>query len=507
MDKTAEAALMAGVGKGDITRRGAGEIMGDMAMKAALGLDRGVGITIHDPLYAKALVLDDGTTRASIISMDVIAIGGPFEIKDDFLPTLRGKIEKKLGISGTNILVNASHTHLVGGQICDDVVEKTFQAVRQACTNMVPVKTGVGRGREDRITINRRIRLKNGKTWTERHANPSPEDEEVAGVGPIDPEVGVLRIDTLDDRPFALVYNFTAHPYCGASGGGVTAEMPGFASTVIEENIGHNAMALFLQGAAGDIGEVYYKEVNRPRNAEGLGMLLGLCTLNVWRGIKTGGGSVRVVSETFDLPRRTDIPERIKALEKEQEALLETLAGTSLNFKTFLPLYIKYKLSPEYPSYYAYWYRHQESMGRAELAALDTENRRNIEKYLSNIYAMERLARIQVNLPVLRERQGINERSGSPTLPIEVQILKIGDCALVTFPGELFAEIGLSIKKSSPFKNTFIASYSNGYIHYAPTEDALDGGDYEDTNCLLGSGWQRIFEEKVAGLLRRAELS
>ena len=204
MEKTAEAALMAGVGKSDITRWEAGEIMGDMAMKAGLGLDRGAGIKVHDPLYAKALVLDDGTTRAAIVSMDVIAIGGPFEIKDDFLPTLRGKIEKELGISGTNILVNASHTHLVGGQICDDVVERTFQAVRQACTNMVPVKTGVGRGREDRITINRRIRLKNGKTWTERHANPSPEDEEVAGVGPIDPEIGVLRIDTVGRQALCI---------------------------------------------------------------------------------------------------------------------------------------------------------------------------------------------------------------------------------------------------------------------------------------------------------------
>jgi hypothetical protein len=507
MKKASAGALMAGLGKSDITRWEAGEVMGDMAMKAALGMDRKAGIKIHDPLYAKALVLDDGTTRAAIVSMDVIAIGGIGEIKDDFLPTVRGKIERELEISGKNTLVNASHTHLVGGQICDDVVEKTVEAVRQACANMVPVRIGVGVGQEDRITINRRIKLKNGKTWTERHANPSPEDEDIAGVGPIDPEIGVLRIDTLDDKPFALVYNFTAHPYCGASGGGVTAELPGFASKVIEENLGHDVLALFLQGAAGDTSEVYYKEVNRPRNSEPLGMMLGLSTLKAWRGAKTGGSSIRVISETLELPRRTDIPERIKALEKEQEHLLKSLAGASLNFKAFLPLYIKYKLSPEYPSYYAYWYKHQQLMGQTELAALDAENERNIEKYLSNIYAMERLARIQVNLPVLKERQAINEQSGSATLPIEVQILKLGDFVLVTFPGELFVEIGLNIKKASPYKHTFIAAYSNGYIHYAPTEDALDGGDYEDTNCLLGSGWQQIFEKRVAKLLLSAELS
>ncbi len=508
MKKTSARALMAGRGKSDITRREAGEVMGDMAMKAGLGMDRKAEIKIHDPLYVKALALDDGTTMAAIVSMDVIAIGGIGEIKDDFLPTVRAKIEKEFNISGKNILVNASHTHLVGGQICDDVVERTVEAVRQACANMVPVKIGVGHGKEDRITMNRRIKLKDGKIWTERHANPSPEDEDVAGVGPIDPEIGLLRIDTLDDKPFALVYNFAAHPYCGASGGGVTAELPGFASKVIEQIIGNGMMSLFLQGAAGDISEVYYKEVNRPRNAEPLGMMLGLSTLNTWRGAKTrGGGSIRVISETLKAPRRTDIPERIKALEKEQEQLLKSLAGTSLNFKAFLPLYVKYKLSPEYPSYYAYWYKHQRLMGQIDLAALDAENKTNIEKYLSNIYAMERLARIQVNLPLLRERQATNEKAGSATLPIEVKILKIGDFVLVTFPGELFVEIGLNIKKASPYKDTFIAAYSNGYIHYAPTKNAFDGGDYEDTNSLLDPGWQQIFEEKVAKLLMSPELS
>jgi hypothetical protein len=499
--KTSPGSLRAGVGKSDITRWKTGETTGDMAMKAALGTEGKAEIRIHDPLYAKALVLDDGGTRAAIISMDVIAIGGLGEIKDDFLRIVRAEIERGLNISGKNILVNASHNHLTGGQICDDVVEKTVEAVRHACANMAPVRIGAGRGKEDRITMNRRIKLKNGKTWTERHAIPSPEDEDVAGVGPIDPEIGVLRIDRLDGRAFAVVYNFAAHPYSGASGGGVTAELPGFASKVIEQNLGNGAMALFLQGATGDITEIYYKEVNRPRNAEPLGMMLGLSTLEAWRGIKTAGGSIKVISETLELPRRTDIPERIKALEKEQADLLQSLADTSLNFKAFLPLYLKYQLSPEYPSYYAYWYKHQQLMGQTELALLDAENRRNIEKYLSNIYAMERLARIQVNREILKERQAINEKSGSATLTIEVQIVKVGDFVLVTFPGELSAQIGINIKRASPHRNTFVAAYSNGYIHYAPTDDAFDGWGYEDTNCLLGRGWQQIYEKGVASLL------
>ncbi|MDD4872209.1 MAG: hypothetical protein PHR77_16765 [Kiritimatiellae bacterium] len=495
--------LMAGIGKSDITRWEAGEIMGDVAIKASLGLDKKGRIKIHDPLYARALVLDDGTTKVVILSMDVIAIGGIYEIADDFLANVRTKIEKEFKIKETNVLVNASHTHLVGGQICDDVVEKTVDAVRQACANMVQVKIGVGLGKESRITMNRRIKLKNGKDWTERHANPSPEDDEVAGVGPIDPQIGVLRLDTTEGKPFALVYNFTAHAYCGASGGGVTAELPGFTSNVIDHNIGKDFISLFLQGAAGDVTEIYYKDVNRPRNSEPLGMILGLSVLDAWRSAKASDTTIKVLTETIQVPRRTDIPLRIKEMEAEQEQLLKSLAGTSLNFKTFLPLLIKYKFSPEYPSYYSYWYLHQKKMGEMELPTLDAENLKNIEKYQQNIYAMEKLARIQTNLRVLRERAEINKKAGYPTLPLEVQVMKIGDFVLVTFPGELFVEIGLNIKKASPFKNTFIAAYSNGYIHYAPTKDAVGRGDYEDDNCLMAPQWQEMYEKKVIEMLNK----
>ena len=85
---------------------------------------------------------------------------------------------------------------------------------------------------------------------------------------------------------------------------------------------------------------------------------------------------------------------------------------------------------------------------------------------------------------------------------------KVGDFVLVTFPGELCVEIGLNIKKASPFENTFVTGYSNGFVlSYAPTDNGFAGEGYEDTNCLLGVGWQQIYERKVDELLRRAELT
>jgi hypothetical protein len=72
-------------------------------------------------------------------------------------------------------------------------------------------------------------------------------------MGPMDPEIGVLRVDRNDGRPLAVVFNFAGHPYGGVPSGGVTADFPGFACRVIEEALGHGVVALFLQGAAGDI--------------------------------------------------------------------------------------------------------------------------------------------------------------------------------------------------------------------------------------------------------------
>ena len=463
------------------------------------------GIRVNDSLYAKALVLDDGKTKLAVIAMDVTAIGGIGDVKDDFLPKLRGRIEKELGIPGRNVLVNASHTHPPGRLLCDDAeqVDRTFDAVRRALRGMTPVKAGSGVGHEDRIMMNRALRLKNGKHWTIRHSNPCPPDEEVAGVGPIDSEIGILRIDRTDGRPFAVVYNFACHPYLGVPRGGVTADYPGFASKVIEEQLGNDAIALFLQGAAGDITQVLYKDVTRPRDAEPQGTMLGLSTLDALKSIQTQDAKLSVFSEALELPRRTDIPQRIDALQSEQNRLLRSMRGTSLNFKTFLPLYLKQTASPDCPSYYSYRYLQAEKTGSHELSAIDAQNRGYMKKYLRNIRAMEKLARIQDKMATLRRHQAINDKAGKPTVATEVQGMKIGDYVLITSPAEVLVEVGLNVKKVSPHEHTFMAAYSNGYIHYAPPAADYDKGGYEVTECFLSPEWQRLYEKKADDVIRR----
>ncbi len=476
------AGLSAGAAKVDITNREAGPV--------------------NDPLFVKALVIKDETETAVIITVDAVAIGEIGGITNAYLPEVRRRIEQQLGIQPTNLLVNASHCH---GVVCGDVADRTVQAVQQAFDNLVPVTVGAGRGHEDRIMENRRLKLKSGRVVDVRHAYALPPDEEVAAVGPVDPDIGILRLDRADGRTLALVYNFACHPIQGVPSGGNTADLTGFASQVIEDNLSDGTIALFLQGCGGDINPVQYKDVNHPRSAEPLGNLLGLSTLKAARKIETRpDAKLRIRHEVLALPR-ADVAQRIIALKSEQQRLLKSLGGTSLNLKTFLPLIVKYKLSSEFPSYDSHLYLREQSLGREDLRKLDADNLRNMQQYIANIHTMEQLTRVQTNLTLLEKHQAENLAATKRTVDVEVLGLRVGDFVLVTFPGELTVETGLGLKKSSPHDLTFVAGYTNGYIYYAPTAEQLEnaGGAQEDSDCILAPQWHKIYLDHANRLLKQ----
>ncbi|MHC4872669.1 MAG: hypothetical protein ACYTFY_12575 [Planctomycetota bacterium] len=485
--------LRAGVAKSDIT----------ISSKCSV---------VSDPLYVKALVLDDGSSRLAILSMDVTAIGGRDvscrmldDVGEDFLPDLRTHCEKELGIAGSNILVNASHTHPPGKLLCEDEeqVERAFAAVKRASENMVEVQVGAGKGVEDRITINRTLRMKDGRHWTLRHSNPSPSDEDVAGVGEFDPEIGILRIDKLDGTPLAMLYNFACHPLFGDAKGSVTANYSGYASKVIEDYLGEGAMAIFLQGAAGNIMDISFKDFNQPRQVEPLGTMLGLSALEAYRNIKVADKDLNIITETITVPRRGDIPAMVDLLKREQDELLKSLMGIPLNFRNFLPLYLQYSLNPDYPLADSYKYMQAEKIGSDDIEDIDEINKRNIDKYLQNIKTMEKLARIQDKIATLEKHKSINDNSGEDSIELEIQGIRIGDCVIITSPAEVLVEVGLNIKKASPYEHTFISAYSNGYAHYGCLEEDYLKGGYEVTECFLGAEWQKIFENKAAEIIAR----
>jgi hypothetical protein len=455
----------------------------------------------HGDIYARALVIGDEKTTLVFVAVDAVAIGGIGSIGDDFLPAVRERMVKELSLDPDKLIVNASHCH---AKIAPDVAERTFTAIKQASEQRVPVRIGMGVGREERIMENRRMTLKSGREVDVRHAYSVAPDEEIVGIGPVDPDIGIVRIDRMDGRPLATLFQFACHPIQGVPGGKNTSDLSGFAAQLLEDSLGHGAVALFFQGCGGDINPIGYKAVDAPRDAESLGHKLGHSTLVALRAIEPKDDQrVHFARKILPLPR-ADLADKIAETEAVRDRLVESLGGTSLNLKAFLPLAVKYGLSPEFPLAPSHRYLRERARQGDDLAYLDSENRRNMEAYIRNIHTMEELTRVKTNLALLRMHHKQNVDAGSRTVDVELTAIRLGEFVLTTFPGELTVRIGLGIKSRSPHPRTFVSGYTNGYIYYAPTAEQLKnvGGAQEDSDCILAPEWQAIYDEAADGLLK-----
>ena len=286
---------------------------------------------------------------------------------------------------------------------------------------------------------------------------------------------------------------------------GNSADITGFASKTIEESLGKGSVALFVQGAGGDINPIDYKAVNHIRSAEPLGLMLGLSTLRAVRQIRCQPNAVlNVHSEKLELPR-ADLAPRIREMEAERGRLAESLKGTFLNLDEFLPLMMKYRLSTNSPSLSSYRYLHELKLERPDLSRLDAANRRHLQAYVRNVHTMEQITRLNTNLRLLKMHQKTGHAAGNRTVSVELSGLRVGDFVLTTFPGELTVPVGLNIKRAAKHPQAFVAGYTNGYVHYAPTAEQLKniGGAQEDSDCMLAPEWQRLYETRAVQMIRR----
>lgn len=206
---------------------------------------------VRDPIRAGVLTLDDGETRAAIVSLDVI---GAWE---EMVQKLRTEIERETGIPGPNVMVAASHNHSAPGwsdqpEWAEETIRKLVSAAKLAAGDMVPVSVGYA---EDKISfgINRR-QVIDGRAVV--RLNPD---------GPNDPRVKVLRFDDGKSlTPRAVLMHAVCHP-CFFTWGDkgsqpyplgyplMTADFPGEAQSFVERSYPAETQAMFLQGCAGDI--------------------------------------------------------------------------------------------------------------------------------------------------------------------------------------------------------------------------------------------------------------
>ena len=197
-----------------------------------------IATEIHDELHARALVMDNGQTRLALVTCDLCML--PRE------PIDRAKtlIERQCGISGKNILISAIHTHsgpaaantfqnLPDPKYADWLVLRIADGVRRAVNHLEPARVGWGVGREGSLVFNRRYIMKPGTAGTDPFGrstdtvkmNPGNGNPDVIRpAGPVDPEVSVLAVESLERRPICVLASYALHYVGGVPKGHISAD-------------------------------------------------------------------------------------------------------------------------------------------------------------------------------------------------------------------------------------------------------------------------------------------
>jgi hypothetical protein len=240
--------LLAGTAKVDITPEDSVVISG-FSPRYSTG--------VHDHQHVRALVLDNGKEILAIISWDILHFS-------DFLAiqAIREEIFSKTGIPEENILINATHTHSAMDNVWHD---ESVDAVVEAFNNMQPARIGVGSKFIYGRGANRR--------WPSGKWIGGPLDYNPDGI--MDNECGVIRVEDYDRNIIAVVVNYSSHPtILGPANTLLSGDYAGIGMNELESDIGGGAIALFLQGCAGDAGTQGFRAARSIPEAERLGRLL-----------------------------------------------------------------------------------------------------------------------------------------------------------------------------------------------------------------------------------------
>ena len=415
---------------------------------------------IDDELFAKAIVIDNGYTRLALVTCDLIAV------TQQMADRAKERIADRCDIPAAHVMVNATHTHtavaiadLLGVDedtgYTDWVPLKIADAVELAIWRLCPARVGFASVNEDRITFNRRWHMKDGTV----RMNPGIEHPDlVAPTGTIDPELAMMFVEADDGTPISAVANFSLHYIGTDNGNAVSADYFGHFDRLMQHYLGDTCVSLLWNAASGQINNIDFSGQTKwtargHRQAEKMANVLAghfITEMQFMEMHDTLYLNGELATLTF--PRKQITAEDLQVAEQ----VLSVPTGT----------YDKYERGP------FSWVVGQP-----------------IPTALVDIYAREcqRLAKLPTQM----------------TAPI--QVLRLGEAAIVALPGEVFVETGLNIKSASDVGPLFLVSLANGYIGYICTDEALTHeGGYETwaaMSSLPDVGTVPAMESLVASLL------
>ena len=411
---------------------------------------------ILDPLNVKAIVFRQGSEEIALIECDISIVDDSISIP------ARREASRITGIPFDNICVAATHTHM------DEPHKKVVPAIVEAISNahsslrVVEMKSGIGT--EFNVAFNRRYFMKNGTVkFNPMFLNP----DIVRPVGPIDPDVGfVMFHDAESKSPIASMTNYALHldivKEYGAryqdDGAGmensVSADYPYWLGKSLKELFGDNFNSIFFTGCCGNINHWDFSkpgpQSGHKSKSKEVGDSLFQAITRILPELKGEKPSLAAKRQVLQVPLHPYTEEDLKWAKEMQN---EELSSKS------------------------------EEMDERELF---------LERMLSN----------RILWTEKQKQLGVKD-----FLLLEVQVFRISDrTAVVTLPGEMFVEHGMTIKNFSPFENTIVVELANKTINYVPTKNAYLQGGYEVVNSRVAPGGGEMLVEAAIEMLRALEI-
>lgn len=393
--------------------------------------------TVHDPLHVRSFAVESGGGAVAVAVCDVIGVDRKY------LDRAKARISETTGLAPEQVLISCTHTH-TGPETGDDVYTEWLwgriaDGVRIAWQAREEAQAGWARTVEERLVFNRRYRMADGTVQT----NPGLHNPDVVEpAGPTDPEVGVLVLRRPDGRPLGLLGNYALH-YVGIPDDftAISADYFGFFSSLIQRLRGESFVAALSNGASGDI--------------------------NNWNVM----GRVATRNDHYQHCERAGAMVAANAFWAWNEAEFTDDAPVA-------GALAEVTLTPRPPATEADLARAREIEDRLEAGQKVLMGERSFQR---------RVRRFAENPPEARATV--------------VQALRIGDLALVGAPGEFFVELGLEIKRRSPFAQTMVLELANDSVGYIPTRRAFEEGAYEPESSPYEPGFGETIVETAVGLL------
>ncbi len=395
---------------------------------------------IHDDLYARCLVLDDGKTQLAFVLCDNVGI--PTEVFE----LAKDQVHKATGLPKSHLLMASTHTHSATTARDprkvirqDELTEyqkflahRVSDGVRRALNQLEPARIGWGHVDEPSEVFNRRWYV----TDSSLLSNPFGGIDQVRmnpprgsaalerPAGPIDPQICFISVQSVDGRPIALLANYSLHYVGGVRSGDVSADYFGYFAKSIERKLlatdqSPPFVGMLSNGTSGDINNINFpqKDSERKRYA---------------RYEKMQEVAETVASRVHEAHQQLRFHDWVPLATATAELPLRVRKPTPEMLKHFLKV----------------------------TSANDDSARGHVRE---RIYA-DRIAKLK-NAP--------------DEIRVPLQAVRIGDLGIAAIPFETFAEIGLELKDRSPFDQTFTIELANGSYGYLPTPRQHRLGGYE----------------------------